>query len=567
MLKKIILLSCCLFSFNSWLFSLDANKMQNDMQYELDTIYNHFLLYYAPLQWKEDHLKLELDKEKEKIQEAIDNNPAMDIATFRSMVRNFLFSLHDYHVAPTFLATEAAVLPFTVQEAQGRFFISWIDPTALAEETTSLAVGDEIVLWDGVPISQVINNMVENERHAAPKTDLAKTVVYLTMRTASQGMRVPQGAVTLQVKKNKSEEYKTYSLTWKYFSEKNPSFGSSLRSKKLSRSKLDLLLDSPLLNPTSIDGDFDSTPEFIESYPLPTGYHNSKIPPLGELLWHSDEKALFDAYIALGEDGRRIAFVRIATYTLPESNKNYLAYVKEFSDLIKRFEMESDLLVIDQRDNPGGAVFYAYALASTLISTPIQLPLRQIALNSDIVSEASDILQNWELLWQNKENLDGLLLSNESKEEARNFYTYLLEEWRQGNTVTPPTFFTMRYLLPHESGSYTKPLFILVNEMAGSSGDLFPALLQDNGRAVIIGERTAGAGGSVRKFSFLSLFGLAQVSYTWTLTWRADGNPIEDLGVTPDIPYALTAEDLQSNYHPFVSFLQKTIKETEPGLH
>lgn len=73
--------------------------------------------------------------------------------------------------------------------------------------------------------------MVQNEsRHAAPKTDLAKVVATLTMRTADRGMPVPQGELILQVKTNNSGEYNTHSVAWKYFPEKIPSFGFPLRS-------------------------------------------------------------------------------------------------------------------------------------------------------------------------------------------------------------------------------------------------------------------------------------------------------------------------------------------------
>ncbi|MCR4295307.1 MAG: S41 family peptidase, partial [Elusimicrobia bacterium] len=100
---------------------------------------------------------------------------------------------------------------------------------------------------------------------------------------------------------------------------------------------------------------------------------------------------------------------------------------------------------------------------------------------------------------------------------------------------------------PKAEERYTKPILLLTNALDFSGGDFFPAILQDNQRATILGVRTAGAGGIVRSFS-VNQFGIDRLSATTSLAERPNGKPIENLGVTPEIPYEITARDLRTGF-------------------
>ena len=87
-----------------------------------------------------------------------------------------------------------------------------------------------------------------------------------------------------------------------------------------------------------------------------------------------------------------------------------------------------------------------------------------------------------------------------------------------------------------------------------------PAILQDNKRAKLFGSQTAGAGGYVHTFEFPNCHGIAKCSYTASIAERINLRKIENLGVTPDIEYQITAEDLQKGYQGYVDAVNQAVQ-------
>ena len=145
-------------------------------------------------------------------------------------------------------------------------------------------------------------------------------------------------------------------------------------------------------------------------------------------------------------------------------------------------------------------------------------------------------------------------MSLELLKDWNGFQQEVIKQWSAGKTMTSPLpVFGLAAVQPNPAGRFTKPLLILTNPLDFSGGDFFPAIMQDNKRAVIFGERTAGAGGVVKDYKQQnSLLGVETIKLTATIAERANGQPIENLGVTPDIPYAVTAADVQGGYAGYI---------------
>lgn len=250
-----------------------------------------------------------------------------------------------------------------------------------------------------------------------------------------------------------------------------------------------------------------------------------------------DSKKFFDADLIDLPSGKCAGFVRISTYSEEDPDKA----MEAFLSCMQYFQDEADMLLIDQTNNPGGKLLYMYALASVLTDRPLEvLKDRRLLTQTDVLKalDLIDLSQEIDL-----DKLDyyagsylGFLPVRELMQNKFNEAHFILSQWELGHLLTEPYPLNgIKILKPHPRVNFTKPIFILVNEMDFSCADDFPAILQDNKRATIIGTPTAGAGGAVSRLSFNNLNGISQLSYTTSITQRMDGTFIENMGVKPDI--------------------------------
>jgi len=150
------------------------------------------------------------------------------------------------------------------------------------------------------------------------------------------------------------------------------------------------------------------------------------------------------------------------------------------------------------------------------------------------------------------------------------FHQFIIDEWSQGHILTDPIFIDgVDVINPNPEYHYSKPILFLINELDFSGGDFMPAILQDNKRVVLFGSRTAGAGGFVLNKTFPNQYGVARVTITGSIAEREGKGKIESLGVTPDIEYKMTADDVQNryvNYGKTVNEVLSTLLPSKSGL-
>ena len=204
-----------------------------------------------------------------------------------------------------------------------------------------------------------------------------------------------------------------------------------------------------------------------------------------------------------------------------------------------RNQMRTGALVIDQLNNPGGSAWFMYALASMLSDKPLMTPKQQMMLTSsdiyfalEVVDELEEISTDEEAMQAMGETLGGYPVSFVMIQNFRKFFNFILSEWHEGRMFTQSSYlFGFDYLQPHPKAQYTKPILVLVNSLDFSCGDFFPAIMQDNQRATILGTQTAGAGGYVLGHEFSNIFGVDAFRFTGSIAERINTNPIENLKV------------------------------------
>ncbi len=525
---------------------------------DLEFIRNTFRVMYAPAEWKRAYAGWDLESEYRQAKERIQNSETISTKDFQRVVRDFLHTTQDYHVSAQFRSTETAALPFRVKEAEGRYFLSDIDQNLLSPALYKLNIGDELVMFDGRPADEVVSElMTQGKCRSIDATDRALAAeIFLTFRSGVFGQEVPKGPVTITVKPKHSEKLATYQLIWEYTPEKikYDALQKDVGGKTLPAGRPLAVMAAPFAEIKE-----ERTRERMKEV---IGAKRSFIPNLGEILWKTDEENPFHAYLYKSPDERVIGYVRIPSY-VGECDKQ----AKEFAAIIAHFEDHADALVIDQVNNPGGAVLYVYALASMLTDQPLKTPKHKMSLtHADIEMAVSEIAlleaiecdRDAQNLFG--ETIAGYPASYQTAQFFLNLAHFMIDEWNAGRTLTNPSYIEgVDHINPHPSARFTKPILLLTNHLDFSGGDFFPAILQDNKRATILGSRTAGAGGYVLSTSFPNRFGIAGFRYTASLAERADKSPIENLGVTPDIPYEITVEDLQSSYQGYIQAIHQAV--------
>jgi PDZ domain/Peptidase family S41 len=549
----------------------DNQALKNRMMSDLDVIQNVFEVSYAPREWKKSFAGWDLYVEIQKAKDQIQSADHISIKAFQKIARSFFNSTKDYHVGVWFYSTESAHLPFKVQGAQGRYFIANADHSRLNSTVYPFEVGDEVLLFDGQPAGEAIAEIMQHEfRSANEATDKAFAEYILTNRFAKLGQTVPRGPLSVTLKHAASGEAATYQLIWNYTPEKisNGFLGSMMDPERdLQDNQRSFLakgfnkkMTTPLYEILKEDSSLEKAQDFI-------GAKESWIPPLGRIWWENSSKSSFKAYIYETKERQLIGYVRIPHFMGMDSE------VKEFGSILEFFKKRTDALVIDQLNNPGGYVFYAYALASMLTNDPLQTPKHRMTITHADIAHAVSAIPILEGINSDVEaqallggKFFGMTVTHQMTQFLLNYLQFILSEWNEGRTLTNPYFlYSIDHINPHPRVRYTKPILLLINSLDMSCGDFFPAILQDNKRVTTFGTRTAGAGGYFVPESFPNRFGIAGFSYTGSIAERADKSPIENLGVTPDIPYEVTVEDLQNNYQDYVEAVNQAMSNILQG--
>lgn len=526
------------------------------MAAEVDILCNVAEASYALKEWKEDQYGWCLEGAAKTAKERIMTYPGekVPLKEFQKILRSFFNSFRDYHVGITFYSTEKATLPLHIKELEGKYYIVHIDRQQLSEGECPFHVGDQVLLFDDIPIEEYMKTLRINGFEGDQKaTDQGLLEMLLTARSGRRGDIVPQGPLTVTVLSRELERPTAYQLIWDYRPERLQRHCSGNPTPELDSpdEALNELFTLRMTLPLFTADEAPLKPCY-KANKFEMGGRYSYIPTLGEVVWENGEESTFSAYLFKLTDKRQGGYLRIPHY------HGGVRELEEFAAIVALFEQEADIVVVDQTNNPGGFVFFLYALASMLADHPLATPKHRMSINYREAAMALTLIPLFEsihndsdaqMLFDHFEYSEDFLLGRPATHQMVKFFLnhlyFILEQWQAGRTLSDPIHLCgIDKINPHPKVRLTKPILLLTNSMDFSGGDFFPAILQDNGRATIMGERTGGAGGAVFRTSHSNPFGIRDYHFTMTLALRPDNTQIEDQGVIPDIPYSLTLKDL-----------------------
>ena len=529
------------------LASLTSEQRVSDFQEMVSIIDRN----YGPLHWKKSTIGLDWKARVEEFRSKI--AATKSDAEFYRVMAQFLNILQDAHVRVIAPTNYFSSLGFLCDYVEGKVLINKIDALKLPRQLFPFKKGDQLLAIGDVPVERLMLDLAQFSATGNEATTKRIAAVTLTYRQESIGLVVPRGLTTVTVLPRGASTPITVMATWitkgipllelddlahanlvksDYFdipkSKAKTKTGKELMQSISEMSLFNLGL-SKRYKEDLIRMGVEELGNPISMFELPVGSINLGAPLTA---------AVYQAA------GKRIGILRVPTFEDPN-------VIQVLAQAIVIMERETDVLVLDQTNNPGGQAQLISGLASMFADKSFK----------DIRFELRPSLAWLERFRGFNDEVDAVLAKDPNDVVANALqarFTYLEEEVRDAlkekRFLTRPISLDIKggngMIQPQVSVRYTKPVLMLINELDISAADAFPTVLKDNGRVTLFGAAAAGAGGNVKEHGPLANSYL-KFNLTESLFVRPNGQYVENRGVKPDIEYQVTEEDFMNGYKKY----------------
>jgi hypothetical protein len=500
---------------------------------------------YAPLQYKEKRFGFKFDDLVAQYRPMI--LAATSDAEAMGVMKQFATRFQDGHVSimGNIQKMDRYVVPMVITPVEDKFLL-----TSFLEEgysrQTGLQIGDEVVEVDGKAPADYLPTILKYESLANPVSNR-----YMIARLFSRPLYIteliPQkpNVVVKVVKPNGTVMER--SLIWKMtpspnYVPDNVVMGGPLRVAYAPAAQELIHAD---IKQMGSETPFFMTPGLEEAFKL------VRVAPSEKYLKKyglNDTTKTPKLYAALYRfDGKNILLIRQADYMVPDADARiiwYKAILDEYGSL-------ADALVVDQTHNPGGRLDYALNFVSLFANQTTRSLVN--FLHAD---------RRW-LTTLTKEE-PGYTPAPAEKRMNEVAYKLVEDAYDKGLplTETPVAFGDSDFLTP-ANFTFKKPVLMLTDELAGSCGDVVPTLMKANKLATLFGERTMGLGGNVEEVALLPNSQMVlRATRGFFIPFSPEGtydleNPVENNGVTPDVRYTHTVQDVRAGYVGYFSAFSK----------
>ncbi|MBC7458280.1 MAG: PDZ domain-containing protein [Bdellovibrionaceae bacterium] len=487
---------------------------------------------YGPLQYKKDVMKIDIDQLQasylRRIQESKNNEE------FYYLINQFVAEFKDSHFGAQIPTTRNSLLPFFVELVQGKILVEGVNPDLMKAEDFSLKKGDEIVSIDGVSVNDLTKSFLPYVNAGSERTRKRIATWLITTRRAAAVPMVDGDTVITLNPYDKSAQ-RAVTFKWLHQGEEMP------ESLQLSLDRSTAFTATSFLQDMSVEKSIDN---LVGDTPAERRFRCSgdtriDIPEGATII----SKKPFVSYYWSTPKGN-IGYVRLPHYspsdTTPWATSPYQAFFLRYERTIAILEKNTVGMIIDQDHNCGGSVDLVNQMVGLFMDKPFHPFYFRLVANKENYLEYKKLTAA----------IDPLASWFDSMTAVTNV---VKDSWLKGERLTPfVTLDGIEWLQPNLI-HYTKPVVMLIDEISGSGGDAFPAMMQGYGRAKLLGVTTMGAGGHVTQNAPLN-YSQITVSMTRSMFFRPDGVPIENNGAVPDYPYEITVDDFMNGYRGLRDF-------------
>ncbi len=490
-----------------------------------------------------------------------------DLEFHGQMIRAFmrLRDAHTFYGLPAPFRGAFAFLPFRMDYyydgAHHRRFVV----TNILEgfDHPHFGVGAEITLWSGMPVERAIERESEFEPGCNSASRFVRGIRRLTKRSLTFSSPPDEEFVVVRYL-SASGGHQPYSivLPWSIATacipfrprqSPNSSFNEALAELKLFG---DTLWKRPGSNQT-IPSTETIDLRVQSAYPEAFAFQYSGGQPWPGCV---DPGALLDADHPL----LRFGYIQIKTFDLESGDPSASdGFFNEFTRILSLMqEVAPDGLVLDVRSNPGGSIEAAERILQLLTPQSIE-PARFHFINSQFTQQIASHIRDAERAGK----LD------DHQREWLPWIEDLLAAVTSGHFVTPGRPLTSPDWANDTGQCYQGPVTLVIDASSYSATDIFAAGFQDHQIGAVIGvDQSTGGGGANRwlhedlrqlvekimpGIPFRKLPGVAQMGLALRRSSRAGRNvglEIEDEGVSRDIAYAVTRNDVLNRDQDLIRF-------------
>lgn len=540
---------------------------------DFQTVVALYAKQYAPYEWKLETEKFDLYN----VAPWVDRiRKTTDDLEYLQVLSEYVAGLNDIHSSYVAKSTFIADLHIYTDVYDAKVLIEQIDRAYLPVSRFPFEVGDEVVLFDGRPVMEVVREIARGVKFANERSTLRYATDLLVYRDQSQlplATRLGDTATIMVRKVDGSES--SHTIRWdksgypvtKLGPVPNVRFGADEPASKV-RPESSEPEDQPVamnaarklrarLQRNVVPGAARHLTGFGARAPifrLPANF----VQRLGR---NRADYFYSGTYVA---DGKRIGYIRISDFQPVDFSLLFLP-VRQWATEIAFLKANTDGLVVDVMRNPGGYGCYGADLMSYLTTKRYFSFGNEIRSTLDWVQSfyetaqltVDDGLEPWEVIMLQNAYKDVLTAYGENR--GRTGPVAICAASLELDPVVDRFFQPM---------GYDKPVLMLVDEFTTSAGDIFASMAQDNGIATLYGYRTAGAGGATTE-SLAGFYSEGSARTTISMLTRAKaysapGYPtsiyMENIGIHPELPADyMTRENLMNRGVAYVEGFSKAI--------
>ncbi|MBI5084185.1 MAG: hypothetical protein HZB13_06260 [Acidobacteria bacterium] len=490
---------------------------------------------YAPYQWKIDTFSydaLQIEPWLSRVAAAPD-----DLAYFE-ICMEYIASLRDLHSGFFLHSDFLAWAPVDADLYDGKALIDNIIRSRLPESRYPFQAGDELVSVDGQTASEWMDYASRLQSFANPRATRRWALDQILYRYQDVLPRAAQTGDTARivVRRASTGALETYDIPW-------------------IKSGTPLTAIGPVPTPKAAAA---MTAAAVEATPPGrASLATRRTPAFKRVRGFGAVRPLFnlpsDFVLRYGRNfadpiysgtyksgGFTIGYLRIPQF----SSSARSSLLRALDTEIAYLRANTDGLVLDVMRNPGGDV----CLTNEALLRFIPYPFRTVG---DELRPTLDIVDVFRQDYQYalEDGADPVTLAY-----LKGFLWDVETAYHEYRGITGPLpicGFSLD-LYPGAAPAYDKPMIVLIDEFSTSSADVFPAVLQDANRALMVGMATAGGGGLSTQ-ERIGFYSEASVALSISLGVRARDVFIENIGVHPDIEIDLmTRANLMNGGRDFV---------------